>query len=411
VRAKTLLRTILGLERTRILDFEFAPDGLVVDVAPRWRKPRCSGCGRRQPGYDSRPGRLWRHLDFAGMKVSLRADRRRVECRYCGVVVEEVPWAPYGSSFTYEFEDMVGYLAQRTDKTTVSSLMRIGWATVGRILERVVERHGPEDRLDGLAVIGVDEISYRRHHKYLTLVTDHERSEVVWARPGKNADTLRAFFDELGPARCAKLKAITVDLARAFIRAIKDKAPQATIVFDRFHVQRLAHDALDEVRRAEVRELEELDDRQALKKTRWPLLKRPWNLHGFEAEKLSLLQRRNRRLYRAYLLKEALCQILDGRQVNVARRKLGEWFAWATRSRLEPFRKLAHTIRDHIDGILAYVRSGLSNGRTEALNGKTRTITRRSYGFHSPTSLIALIFLCCGGIHLEPVRTYPLGVA
>lgn len=200
-------------------------------------------------------------------------------------------------------------------------------------------------------------------------------------------------------------------MSPAYISAIKDKAPGATIVFDRFHVQRLAHDALDEVRRAEVREVTDPDDRQALKKSRWPLLKSRWNLEAFEAEKLSLLQRRNRRLYRAYLLKEALCQILDRRQVNVARRKLGEWFAWAVRSRLGPFRKLAYSIRAHLEGILAYVSSGFSNGRTEAINGKIRTITRRSYGFHGPTSLIALMFLCCGGIRLEPVRTYPLGVA
>lgn len=409
MRATTLVRTILALDKTRVLGFEIAPDGLVVEVAPSWRKPRCSGCGRRQPGYDTVEGRLWRHLDFAGMKVQLRSQRRRrTSCRHCGVLVEAVPWAPAGSAFTYAFEDMVGYLAQRTDKTTISSLMRTSWATVGRILERVVDRHGRENRLEGLAVIGIDEISYRRHHKYLTVVIDHESGELVWAKPGKSADTLRTFFDELGPLRCAELEAITIDMSPAYIQAIADKAPGATVVFDRFHVQRLAHDALDQVRRAEVREVADPADRRALKKTRWPLLKNPWNLHGFEAEKLSVLQRRNRRLYRGYLLKEALCEILDRRQVNVARRKLAEWFAWAVRSRLEPFRKLAHTIRAHTDGILAYIRSGLSNGRTEGLNGKIRTITRRSYGFHSPTSLIALMFLCCSGIHLDPLHTYPL---
>ncbi len=196
-------------------------------------------------------------------------------------------------------------------------------------------------------------------------------------------------------------------MSAAYLRAIKDGAPGATVIFDRFHVQKLAHDAVDQVRRAEVRTVDEPTDKRALKKTRWPLLKSPWNLQRFEADKLADLQRHNKRLYRAYLLKEALCGILDRRQVNVARTKLDEWFSWAVRSRLEPFGKLAHTIRDHADGILAYIRSGLSNGRTEALNGKIRTITRRSYGFHSPTSLIALMFLGCAGIYLQPVRTYP----
>lgn len=341
------------------------------------------------------------------MQISLRYARRRTDCRRCGVRVEAVPWAPAGSRFTYAFEDTVGYLAQRADKTTVSSLLRVAWRTVGRILERVVARHGNPDRLDGLVCIGVDEISYRRHHKYLTVVVDHDRGQIVWAKPGKNTDTLVAFFDEMGPERCAKLETVTMDMSAAYQRAVTDKARNATIVFDRFHVQKLAHDALDAVRRAEVRLVDDPTERRALKKTRWPLLKSPWNLQRFELDKLAQLQRHNKRIYRAYLLKESLCRILDRRQVNVARRKLDEWFAWAVRSRLAPFRKLAHTIRDHTDGILAYVRSGLSNGPTEALNGKIRTITRRSYGFHGPAALIALVLLCCGGIRLAPVFAYP----
>lgn len=409
MRATSLLRTILTLKSTRVLGFELDEMGLVVDVAPSWRKPRCSGCGKRRAGYDTpeRPA-LWRHLDLAGMQVSLRYCRRRADCASCGVLVEEVPWAPAGSSFTYAFEDTVGYLTQRTDKTTVSALMRIAWRTVGRILERVVARHGNGDRLDGLVCIGVDEISYRRHHKYLTVVVDHDRGHIVWAKTGKSADTLIAFFDELGPERCAEIEAVTIDMSPAYRKAIAERAPDATVIFDRFHVQRLAHDALDEVRRAEVREHQDPDQRRTLKKTRWPLQKNPWNLQRFEIDKLATLQRHNKRLYRAYLLKESLCRILDRRQINVARRKIGEWFDWAVRSRLEPFRKLAHTIRNHIDGILAYVRSRLSNGPTEALNGKIRTITRRSYGFHDPAALIALVFLCCGGIELAPVHTYPV---
>jgi len=410
VRATSLLRTILALKSTRVLGFELDAVGLVVDVAPSWRRARCSGCGKRRGCYDVGAPRQWRHLDFAGMQVWLRYARRRTHCKRCGVLAEQVPWAPAGSRFTYEFEDMVGYLAQRADKTTVSALMRVAWRTVGRILERVVARHGKGDRLEGLVAIGVDEISYRRHHKYLTVVVDHDRGEIVWAEPGKSAETLKAFFDDLGPERCAQLETVTIDMSAAYQKAVTDKVPDATIVFDRFHVQRLAHDALDAVRRAEVRAVNDADDRRALKKTRWPLQKNPWNLKNFEAAKLAQLQRHNKRLFRAYLLKEALCRILDRRQVNVARRKLGEWFDWAVRSRLEPFRKLAHTVREHTEGILAYVRSGLSNGPTEALNGKIRTITRRSYGFHEPSSLIAMVFLCCAGIRLEPVHTYPAPV-
>lgn len=344
---------------------------------------------------------------MAGMKLWLRYDIRRVKCKRCGVVVEKVPWAESGFWFTAEFEDMVGYLAQRCDKTTVSNMMRVDWKTVGNIVQRVVDRYGREDSLEDLTCIGIDELSYRRRNEYITVVVDHIRKEIVWARPGKNAATLKKFFEELGEAGCDKLEAVTIDMSGAYIKAVTEATPEAKLIFDRFHVQRLAHDALDEVRRAEVNMVVDRDGKKALKKTRTAVNKNPWNLTRFERAKLADLQKHNRPLYRAYLLKEALLAILDRRQINVARRKLKEWISWALRSRLEPFKKLARTIRTHADGILEYVRSGLSNGRTEAINGKIRTITRRSYGFHSARSLIAMIFLCCAGIHLVPIFKYP----
>jgi transposase len=341
------------------------------------------------------------------MQLHLRYDLRRVSCKHCGVRVEKVPWAAPGSWFTYDFEHRVAYLTQRADKTTVVELMGIAWTTVGDIAHRVSERLRAEDRLDGLVDIGVDELSVRRHHKYITCVVDHTRKRIVWAGEGKNADALKAFFEELGPERCAQLRVVTTDMSPAYRKAVTEACPQATQALDRFHVQRLAHNALDEVRRAEVNEVTEANNKRALKKTRWVLQKNPWNLNDFEHQKLSQLQRVNKTLYRAYLLKEALLGVLDRRQVNVARRKLEEWCAWASRSRLAPFVKLAGTMRRAVDGILAYVRTGLSNGRTEALNGKIRTLTRRAYGFHHASAVIALIYLCCSGIRLFPKRVYP----
>jgi transposase len=404
MRATTLLGKILGLKKTRILGVTIDDVGVVVDVAPTTRLPYCSSCGRRvRAVHDRYEGRRWRHLDLAAFQVWLRYAIRRVNCPRCGVVVELVPWAENGSWFTYEFEEQVAYLAQRADKTTLSTLMRIGWQTVGAIIQRVLPRHQSTDPLDGLTHIGVDELSYRRHHEYVTVIVDHVKGGVVWAHPGKNAETLNTFFTALGKERCAKLEAVTIDMSGAYLKAVTEASPQARVIFDRFHVQRLAHDALDEVRREEVREANP-DDRSALKNTRFALHKNPWNLSTIEVAKVAQVQKTNQPLYRAYLLKESLAAILDGRQVNVARRKLLEWIDWATRSRLRPFCKLAGTVRSHLEGILAYVATGLSNGRTEGLNGKIRTITRRSFGFHSATSLIALIFLCCSGINLRPVH-------
>ena len=190
----SLLSELLGLEYTRVRGCSFTDEGFEVEVAPTWRTGRCSGCGLSCRGYDRR-SRRWRHLDLAGMTWHLRYDIRRVNCPRCGIIVEYVPWADAGSWFTRPFEDQVGCLAQRCDKTAVRSLMRIAWRTVGDIIQRVVKRHQPVDLLDGLTHIGVDELSYRRHHQYVTIVIDHDTQRVVWAKEGKNADTLKAFFD------------------------------------------------------------------------------------------------------------------------------------------------------------------------------------------------------------------------
>jgi transposase len=331
---------------------------------------------------------------------------RRVNCPRCGVVVELVPWAQPVSRFTHLFEEAVGYLAQRTDKTTIAGLARIAWATVGAIIERVIERFGARDRLEDLRNIGIDEISYRRHHKYVTVVVDHDRGRVVWAAEGRNADTLDRFFVELGPKRCRKLRTISTDMSESYLSVIRRRARGAVLVIDRFHVQRLVHDALDEVRRAQVREHSGSEEGRAIKKTRWVLHKNPWNLTQGETEKLAAVQHSNRKLYRAYLLKETLCALLDGGR-RTAAHKLEEWIAWALRSRLDPFRKAARTVRKYLDGIMAYLRTGLSNGRSEGLNAKIRTITVRSYGFHQVSNLIALVFLCCSRLMLKPVHTYP----
>jgi transposase len=251
--------------------------------------------------YDGRE-RCWRHLDLAGTRTVFQYRLRRVDCPRCGVVVEMVPWAEAGSWFTHDFEQTAAYLAQHAAKSVVVEMMRVAWTTVGAIIQRVVDRLGPQDRLADLTHIGVDELSYRKHHEYVTVVIDHRRQAIVWAAKGKSADTLRGFFQALGPERTAKLESVSIDMSAAYISAVKEAAPQANIVFDKFHVQRLAHDALDELRRAEVRSTEDKVERKALKHSRFALQKNTWNLTDIEHQKLTEVQRTNRRLYRGYLL-------------------------------------------------------------------------------------------------------------
>lgn len=404
-----VLSNLLSLNKTRVVRCEFTERALVLDVKPTFLLARCSGCGRKvRRVYDTYRGRTWRHMDFGGMEVHLRCDLRRVDCRRCGVLVELVPWADHGSTFTHRFEHQVAFLAQHASRTVVSEVMRIAWRTVGNVIRRVVARAGRRDLLSNLRRIGVDELSYRRHHEYITVVIDHDTGRIVWARPGRSAATLEAFFDQMGAERCARLENVTIDMSQAYESAARRYAPNATIVFDRFHVQRLVHDALDALRRSEVNAAGRGSvAATSLKRTRWALQKNPWNLTEIEAKKLTTLQKTNKRLYRGYLLKESLAAILDGRNPDVAHEKLIEWCRWATRSRLAPFARASRTIRSHVEGIVAYIQTGLSNGRTEGLNGKARTITRRAFGFHHAHSLIAMLFLCCSGLALPPVHVFP----
>lgn len=371
MRITTVFKRLLGVITARVEDVVLEGKRLVVDVKPRWRRPRCPECGEAGSIHETRAARLWRDLAFGETVTLLRYAPRRVACEECGVHVESVPWAAPKSRFTRRMEELVAYLAQQMSKTAVCKLAGIDWRTVGTIVERIIGEKLDPTRLDDLTVIGVDELSFKRHHNYVTVVVDHVRQRIVWVGEGKSSETLGEFFKALGPERAKLLTHVTMDLSAAYRTSVTEHAPQAEQVFDRFHIQRLASDAVDAVRRDEMRAAESTDDAKALKGTRWALLKSPWNLNTSETSKLADLQRDNQRIFRAYLLKEGLADVLRRRQPGVAARQLARWCGWASRSRLKPFVKLARTIKRHSAGILAYVRTGLSNGPTEGLNNKT----------------------------------------
>jgi transposase len=405
VRLATVFRRLLHIQHLQINNVEFRLEAraIFIDVERLFRRLRCPRCGARGSGSYDRRIRLWRHLDLGPWEVYLRGEIRRLECRRCdAVVTESVPWAEHGSSFTRDFENVVAYLAQQTHKTAVCRLMGIAWPTVGNIIARFVRRHSLPLHLRRLVRIGVDEVSYRKGHRYLTLVADHLKGQIVWGAEGRSGETLSGFFDAIGEAGCRQLEAISVDMCEAYLSVIRQRAPQAKIVIDPFHVVKLANEAVNEVRRSQMRSLTG-DAKRALKNTRWILLRDPDDLLVREYATLTVLAKVNRPLYRAYLLKESLRGFYD-LPVDEARRKLSAWLAWASRSRLKPFVKLARTVRRYRDGILAAIELGLSNGRLEGLNSKVRLLSHRAYGFHSPEAILALIALCCSGIHV-PLHT------
>ena len=399
MRMATVFKKLLALQGARIQDVELTPEAIVVGVAQRTRKHRCPKCKfSTAAGYDHDPdGRDWRHVSLGKWRVILHGIVYRLVCPAHGVIVEAVPWAAHESKFTRDFEDLVAWLTREMNKTAITRLVHISWATVGHIAERVASRYLDRRRLDALYQIGVDEVSYQKRHKYLTVVADHITGRAVWAAEGRSQKTLGQFFDELGAEGCARIQVATMDMCAPYIAEVRGRLKNAEIAFDPFHVVKLANEAVHGVRRTEARERKGTPEADVLKGSRWALLKSPENLSDEEHVRLSAVTQLNSRVYRAYLLKEEL-RALYACGTDAAVTHLKAWLAWASRSKLTPFVKLARTIRKYREGVLAAIRLGVSNGRLEGLNNKIGILKHRAYGFHSAAALIAMIYLCCTGM-------------
>jgi len=398
MRVTTAFNRLLGIAGVSVATVRFERDVVVVGLRAQRRLvcPRCGCVGRA--GYDQRL-RRWRHLDLARRRCLLEYTLRRFACPGCRRVVSEaVPWARPGARFTRAFEQLVAWLAQQSAFSVISRLLRVTWRSVARIVSRVVAEARPRLRLDGLERIGIDEISYRRGRRFLTVVVDHGSGRVVWVGEGHSQQTLDAFFDELGPERTAALRAVSVDMWAAYLKALRARAPQAAICIDPFHVVQQANKAVETVRKQEWRRLQATrTPARWLQRTRWAVLKRPERLSEQQADTLAILERENQRLYQAYLLKEQLRAIYAVPPATAAT-LLDSWLLTASQSELPSFRRLARMPNRHRTGVLNAIEHGLSNSRLEALNARIRLINHRSYGFHSPKPLIALIHLCCGQI-------------
>lgn len=410
MRATTAFNRLLALPGATVTEVVFAGEHtLFVDVRLRTRQLRCPECDyTTNARYDTRPVHsTWRHTDFGGYQVILRARLRRLTCPTHGARVQAVPFARHRSGFTRDREDVAAYLATKTDKTAIARFLRLDWDTVGRICARVVADKLDPGRLNGLVHIGVDEVSWKKRHNYLTLVTDHDTGTIVWGKPGKDTATRDAFFTELGAERAERIEAASTDMSQAFPASISKPghAPRAIICIDPFHAVKLVTNALDVVRRVTWNDLRKLPDQAAAEKfrsARWALLKRPDTLTEQQSATLRKLRRRSGDLWRAYSLKESFRAIFSGDlDPDQAGELLDRWVSKASRSRLAAFVKASRTVRKYRDGILAELRLGNNNGRAEGLNNVVRLITRRAYGFHSSQAALSLVMLCCGPIQLH----------
>lgn len=435
MRVCSAFSRLLGLDGVWVRSVSFQHDRVRVSVALRRRRlhcPKCSYSTRHRENKQHHDS-VWRHLDLGRWRLEVHARLRRLRCPEHGVHVEGVPFARGGARFTRDFEDLVAWLATKTDKTATTRLTRIDWQTIGRVIERVGAELIDADRLSDLFEISIDEVAWRKGHRYLTLIADHRRRCVVWGTEGKGQAAADEFFADLdhdtpcrdaddaqaaeivkAPAdadaddqvgeRAGQLTAVSMDMTGGYAKSVRRHAPQAVICIDNYHVVALATKALDEVRREHWNELRAAGDRDAAKQfkdSRWSLLKNPADLTDQQADTLTALHAAGGKIPRAWAMKEMVRAIFaPGLTVDTVDELIDRLLARLSRSRQRPFVRLGRTIRKHRDGILAARRLKLSNARAEALNNKAKLITRRAYGFHSANAALALIHLTCGPITL-----------
>lgn len=403
MRLETFIRKSLGMKAHTIVQVKEQADGGLVAQVDRLpgRRLACGECGGPavKVATTRRPARRWRDLALRDAPLWLVYAPHRVWCPTCGLRVERIPWAEKWQRVTHALARAVATLARKLDWASVAAHFRLNWKTVASVVEAAVLWGLAHRRWVPLHQVGIDEVSRRKGQQYLTLVYDLERRRVVWVGKDRDEATLQRFFAWLGP-RCARaIQVVCCDMWRPYLAVVRTAVPQATVLFDRFHLTRYATDAVDTVRRQMWRQLAEAEQPD-FKRTRFLWLKNPENLAREERTRLSALLRLNAPIVKAYLLKEDLRRFWDYRSTAWAAAHLRQWLWRASHSRLGPFTKLAKTIRAHHDGILAWTKLRVTNGALEGMNNKVKAISHRAFGFRTTWTYIANIYHCCAELPL-----------
>jgi transposase len=383
---KTVLNRVHKVKGFVYQKVRFVGDTIEVDVRPRrGSRPYCSGCGRRGPTYDHLMPRRFAFVPLWAISVYFIYAMRRVDCPRCGVTVEMVPWAEGKRRLTYAYAVFLARWARRLSWREVASIFKTSWESVCRSVAWVVEYGLQHRSLDGVQAIGVDEVQFQKGHRYLTVVYQIDSScrRLLWVGRDRTAKTLLRFFRMMGRERSAAIQFICSDMWRPYLRVIAKKASQAIHILDRFHIVARLNKALDEVRAAEARQLAREGYEPMLKHSRWCFLKNPENLTAKQRVKLRDLLRYDLRSVRAYLLKEGFQGLWAFTSAKWAGCYLDGWVGRAMRSRLEPIKKIARSIRAHRRLILNWfeAKKEFSAGIVEGLNYKVKLTIRKAYGF------------------------------
>lgn len=399
MRLETYIRKSLRLKSHFIVQIEEGEKHLIARVERiEGRHLFCGVCGLKTSHTCGRlKERRWRDLTIRDKPLNLVYVPYRVKCPVCGVRVEKVPWAPRWSRVTTDLARSIALLARKMSWKEVAEYFDLDWKVVAAIVRRAVAEGLQRRKWKPLHVIGVDEVSRKKGHQYLTLVYDLERKRLIWVGKDRKEETMNEFFQWLGKRKARSIRAVCCDMWAPYLKSIRSHLPQAEVLFDRFHIVQHLNRALDEIRREEVRRLK-WDETVDLKKTRYILLKNPWNLNPKEKRRLSHLVKLNLRVVRGYLLKESFQKFWDYISSGWAEKHLKHWLWWASHSRLEPMKEFARMIRRHLDGILAWTKLRVSNGALEGMNNKVKLVSHRAFGFRNVDNYIANIFHHCADL-------------
>jgi len=396
------IRKLLKLKGLVVNDFQFKFRNKELNL---WVKPYKNGrlcpiC--KLPGRIVRTmdNRAWRDIPICGWSVLLWYCPREIACRHHGRNQEDIPWADVYARVTYRFEYIMLVYCQIMTQKSAAKILHIPKSTLSDHLHRTINRIRKGHRIRGLKSIGIDEISYCKGHKYATVVYDLDRSCVVWVSRGKGRETIDKFFnDELSDYQKRQIKSACCDMSSAYIGAIEDHCPNATLVLDHFHITKALNNAVDEVRKEEWRKASG-DKRKAMKGLRWLLFKHSSNRSKKDSRILNALRKGNHRIHRAWVLKDEFEHFWEYNAPWAAERFLKSWATTALKSRLEPIRDFVKTLRKQFHRIITFVESKLTNAIAEGLNRVIRIVKNRASGFRSLPAFIDMIFLTVGDVDI-----------
>lgn len=372
-------------------------------------RPICSKCGRVGPGYDRLPQRRFEFIPLWGIAVYFVYAMRRVDCPQCGVTVERVPWAEGKSHLTTSYRWFLARWAKRLSWRGVADAFRTSWENVFRSVKMAVSWGLAHRDWEGIESIGVDEIQWQKGHRYLTLVyqIDEGAKRLLWIGKERTTKTLLGFFRKLGKERSGRLRFICSDMWKPYLKVIAKKAGQAVHVLDRFHIMSKMNKAIDEVRAAEAKRLARDGYEPVLKHSRWCLLKRPENLTDKQTVKIKEILQYNLQSVRAYLHREDFQRFWEYQSAGWADRFLQEWCTRVMRSKIEPMKKVARTLRTHQQLILNWFKAkgAISAAVVEGLNNKVKLTMRKAYGFRTQKAIEIALYHNLGSLP-EPEFTH-----